>query len=122
MELLDIVDALITDERSKFDVAETTRGGPGAGEKTEMSAVEPSSLEDSASITDVHDTMGRVFAEINDFIDFRDLIVFLSRLFLSSVAPRQFGSRGTGTSRASDRATSTTSTSGTKFGLPGTTF
>ena len=103
MELVEIVDALRIVERSKFDVAEVTRGGPGAGEKTELLAVEPSSLEDSKkvasaiSVTDVLDKIGRVFADIKDCIDFRVLIVFLSRLFLSSVAPRQLGSRGTRT-------------------------
>ena len=105
MELVEIVDALRIVERSKFDVAEAAaaRGGPGAVEKTELLAAEPSSLEDSKkvasaiSVADVLDKIGRVFADIKDCIDFRVFIVFRSRLFLSSVAPRQFGSRGTGT-------------------------
>ena len=106
IELVETVDALRIVDRPKFDVVEITRRGPGAdddGEKTELSAAAPSSLEDSkkvssaVSVTDVLDKIGRVFADINDCIDFRVLMVFLSRLFLSSVAPRQLGSRGTGT-------------------------
>ena len=128
IELVEIVDALRRLERLKFDVDDVTRGGgPTAGEKTESSA-EHLSLEDSKKVAsafsmkdDVEPT-GRVLTDNNDCrdSDFRILIVFRSRLFLSRVAPRQLGSRGTGISLTSGTVTvsSSTSTSGT----PGTSW
>ena len=73
MELVETVDALRRFERLKLDVDDVTRGGgPTAGEKTESSATEPLSLEDSKkvasafSVNDVVIPTGRVLADNKD--------------------------------------------------------